>query len=186
MLLLVYNQYIMIGESILVHCCCGPCSTASIERLLQDGWNPILYFSNDNIDVEEEFEKRYENLLLVAHKYNLRVIKKHYEHEIWRDWVKGLEREKEHGARCTRCFRYNLIEASKKAEELGIKHFCTTLTVSRFKNSFVIFSQGEDLPGFEKIDFKKKNGFAISCKLSTELGLYRQTYCGCEFSKKDF
>ena len=170
-------------ESILVHCCCGPCSTASIERLLQEGWKPVLYFSNDNIDSEEEFEKRYENLIIVAEKYNLRVIKKSYEHSSWREFVKGLEQEKEHGKRCVKCFRYNLLEASKMAESLGIKHFCTTLTVSRFKNSFVIFSQGEDLLGFEKIDFKKKDGFAISCKLANELGLYRQQYCGCEFRK---
>ena len=75
MLLLIYNQYIMIGESILVHCCCGPCATASIERLIKEGWNPVLYFSNDNIYPEEEFEKRYENLLIVANKYNLKIIK---------------------------------------------------------------------------------------------------------------
>lgn len=182
MLLLIYNQYIMIGESILVHCCCGPCATASIERLIKEGWNPVLYFSNDNIYPEDEFEKRYENLLIVANKYNLRVIKKSYDHSSWRTWVKGLENEKEHGKRCVRCFRYNLLEAKRVADDLGISHFCTTLTVSRFKNSFVIFSQGEDLEGFEKIDFKKKDGFATSCKLAKELNLYRQSYCGCEFS----
>ena len=86
----------MIGESILVHCCCGPCATASIERLIKEGWNPVLYFSNDNIYPEEEFEKRYENLLIVANKYNLRVINKSYDHSSWRTWVKGIENEKEH------------------------------------------------------------------------------------------
>ncbi|MBQ0070947.1 MAG: epoxyqueuosine reductase QueH [Spirochaetales bacterium] len=167
---------------ILVHVCCGPCATSSILRLLEEGWTPVLFFSDSNIYPYEEFEKRYENLLIVAEKHHLEVLKDSWDHEEWLEWVKGLEGEKEGGARCTRCFRFNLLRASRKAQELGIEHFCTTLTVSRFKNSARIFSQGEDLPGFEKIDFKKKDGFAKSCQAAKELGLYRQHYCGCEFS----
>ena len=168
---------------ILVHVCCGPCATSSIERLLDEGWSPVLFFSDSNIWPLEEFEKRYENLLKVAAFYNLPVIKDEYDHQSWREWIKGFEEEPEHGKRCSRCFRYNLLRASKKAEELGISSFCTTLTVSRFKNSKTIFHEGEDLEGFEAIDFKKKDGFASSCRLSKEMGLYRQSYCGCEFSK---
>ena len=127
--------------------------------------------------------KSLRNLLKVAAFYNLPVIKDEYDHQSWREWIKGFEEEPEHGKRCSRCFRYNLLRASKKAEELGISSFCTTLTVSRFKNSKTIFHEGEDLEGFEAIDFKKKDGFASSCRLSKEMGLYRQSYCGCEFSK---
>ena len=83
------------------------------------------------------------------------------------------------------CFRFNLERAARKARELGIDAFTTTLTVSRFKPSAVIFSIGDGLPGFEKIDFKKKDGFNRSVILSKELGLYRQDYCGCEFSLRD-
>lgn len=86
------------------------------------------------------------------------------------------------GKRCEACFAYNLREASLKAEALGFSHFCTTLTVSRFKNSKVIFSVGEQFPLFEQLDFKKKGGFDRSLVLTRELGLYRQHYCGCEFS----
>ena len=174
----------MNGEIILVHCCCGPCSTASIERLLDEGWKPVLYFSNDNIYPKEEFMKRYENLLKVAKRNSLEVIMDGWDHEAWRDRVRGLETEAEHGARCVKCFRYNLEKAAAKAAELGIRHFCTTLTVSRFKKSSVIFAQGADLEGFEAIDFKKKDGFARSCELSKEMGLYRQSWCGCEFSMR--
>lgn len=71
-----------------------------------------------------------------------------------------------------------------KAKELGISHFTTTLTVSRFKNSKAIFSIGEKFDGFEEIDFKKKDGFNRSIILSRKMGLYRQNYCGCEFSKE--
>lgn len=170
------------GKKILVHVCCGPCATSSILRLIESGWEPVLYFSNSNIFPQEEEEKRYENLLIVASHFHLKTIKGEYNHQEWLDWIKGLEKEKEHGERCTKCFRYNLLQAYRMAKKEAIEYFCTTLTVSRFKNSSVIFSQGEDLEGFQKIDFKKKDGFALSCKMAKEMGLYRQNYCGCEFS----
>lgn len=169
-------------SDILVHVCCGPCATASIERLLEEGWKPVLFFSDSNIFPNEEFEKRYENLLIVAAKHNLKVIKDSWDHEEWLDWIHGFEGEPEGGKRCSKCFRFNLLRAAAKAKELGIGHFCTTLTISRFKNSAKIFHEGEDLEGFEAIDFKKKDGFAKSCKMAKEMGLYRQGYCGCEFS----
>ena len=172
----------MDDRDILVHACCGPCSSASIERMLSDGWKPTLFFSNSNIFPQEEADLRYEALLIVAQAYELPVIRELWDHGPWLEAVSGLEGEKEGGKRCEACFAYNLNEASRKAEELGFEHFCTTLTVSRFKNSKVIFRLGEQFPRFEKLDFKKKGGFDRSLVLSRELGLYRQHYCGCEFS----
>lgn len=169
-------------RDILVHACCGPCSTASIERMLADGWNPTLYFSNSNIFPQEEAERRYAALFQVSVIYNLPLIREVYSHEKWLDAVSGLEQEPEGGKRCEACFAYNLREASAKAEELGFSHFCTTLTVSRFKSSKTIFRVGEQFPLFENLDFKKKGGFDRSLVLSREMGLYRQHYCGCEFS----
>ena len=173
------------GKRILVHVCCGPCSTASIERLLSEGYEPVLFFSDSNIFPYEEFMKRYENLLIVAHHYGLSVILDEWDHDAWLDAVKGHEADREHGERCLLCFRFNLARAAEKARELGIDSFTTTLTVSRFKSSPAIFSIGEQFPGFEKIDFKKKDGFNRSILLSKSLGLYRQDYCGCEFSLRD-
>lgn len=173
------------GNKILLHVCCGPCSTASIERLINDGYEPVLFFSDSNIYPEEEFEKRYDNLLKVAAFYSLPVIKDSWDHDEWREWVKGYEAEPEHGKRCSLCFRFNLLRSAGKAKELGIEHFATTLTVSRFKNSKTIFKEGEDLEGFLPLDFKKKDGFNRSIVLSKELDLYRQSYCGCEFSLQD-
>lgn len=172
----------MDDRDILVHACCGPCSSASIERMLSDGWKPTLFFSNSNIFPQEEADRRYEALLIVAQAYELPVIRELWDHGPWLEAVSGLEGEKEGGKRCEACFAYNLNEASRKAEELGFEHFCTTLTVSRFKNSKVIFRLGEQFPRFEKLDFKKKGGFDRSLVLSRELVLYRQRYCGCEFS----
>lgn len=167
---------------ILVHACCGPCSTASIERLLAEGWKPTLYFANSNIYPSEEADKRFGELMKVAGRYRLDVIRENRDHDAWLEAVKGHEDEPEHGSRCTICFRYNLAQAAVKAKELGFSHFTTTLTVSRFKNSKTIFSVGETFEGFEPIDFKKKDGFNRSIALSKEMGLYRQQYCGCEFS----
>ena len=130
-------------------------------------------------------EKRYENLLIVAEHYNLEVILDDWDHEAWREAVKGHENDPEHGGRCSLCFHFNLERTARKAEELGIDEFATTLTVSRFKKSESIFREGREFPGFREIDFKKKDGFNRSIILSKELGLYRQNYCGCEFSRRD-
>ena len=144
-----------------------------------------MFFSDSNIYPVEEFEKRYENAVLVARHYNLPIIYDHQDHEKWRAKVKGHEMDPEHGERCTLCFEYNLKRTAEKAKELGFEYFTTTLTVSRFKKSSVIFKVGEEFPGFVEIDFKKKDGFSKSIKLIKELGLYRQDYCGCEFSLRD-
>lgn len=167
---------------VLLHCCCGPCSTASIERLLSEGYEPVLYFCNSNIFPREENEKRWGELLKVAALHNLKTIRGEYDHQAWLDFIHGLEDCPEHGDRCLKCFEFNLSQAAEEAQRLGIGLFTTTLTVSRFKKSQSIFAVGEAWPGFLKIDFKKKNGFARSVQLSKEMGLYRQEYCGCEFS----
>ena len=173
------------GKRILLHVCCGPCSTSSVERLLSEGYEPVLFFSDSNIFPESEFLKRYENLLIVARRHGLEVILDDYDHEAWREAVKGHEEDREHGERCSLCFRFNLLRTAAKARELGIDEFTTTLTVSRFKSSAVIFGVAEDLEGVQRIDFKKKDGFNRSVQLSREYGLYRQDYCGCEFSLRD-
>ena len=170
-------------KKILVHCCCGPCATSSLQRLLDEGYDPVLVYGNSNIWPQEENDVRYQNLLKVAgHFGGLQVIRQDYDHERWLEFVKGLENEPEGGARCLKCFEYNLRCAHEEAVRLGIDCFTTTLTVSRFKNSSKIFKVGSAFEGFEPIDFKKKDGFARSCEMAKELGLYRQQYCGCEFS----
>ncbi len=173
------------GKRILLHVCCGSCSTASVERLVAEGYEPVLFFSDSNIFPYEEFRKRYDNLLVVAEHYGLEVILDEWDHEKWLEAVRGHEGDREHGERCSLCFRFNLLRTAAMAEKLGIGEFATTLTVSRFKNSAKIFHEGDDLPGFQCIDFKKKDGFNRSIVLSKELGLYRQDYCGCEFSLRD-
>ncbi|MCR4675855.1 MAG: epoxyqueuosine reductase QueH [Sphaerochaetaceae bacterium] len=170
------------GERILVHCCCGPCATSSVKRLIDEGWDVVLHYQNNNIYPEEENTKRYEELFKVARSYGVPVIKSDYDHEDWLKWIQGYEDEPELGKRCQLCYEYNLRAARKMADELGIEKITTTLTVSRFKKSSLIFEQGEKFEGYEPYDFKKKAGFENSIRISKEMGLYRQGYCGCEFS----
>lgn len=168
---------------ILLHTCCGPCATSSIERLIKNNIIPTLFFDNPNIAPNDEREKRRETLHNVAMHYNVEVIDGYTLHEEWLNEIKGLETCAEGGARCLKCFYFNAALASKKAKEFNFENFTTTLTVSRFKNTNNIFNEFSKFDGFTKeFDFKKQAGFERSCKLSLEMGLYRQHYCGCEFS----
>lgn len=169
-------------KRLLLHVCCGPCSTTCINRLIDEEFKITLWFSDDNIYPESENLKRYENLLIVAKEHNLECLYKPYDHNSWLEAIKGYENEKEGGARCGLCFDYNLKTAELKAKELNIPYFATTLTVSRYKNSKRLFEIGDKMDGFLEFDFKKRGGYDESIKLSKELGLYRQHYCGCEFS----
>lgn len=169
-------------SKILVHICCAPCATASVERVLLEGQEPVLFFCNSNIWPEEEHEKRLAAARILAEKLDVVIEEDQYDHAAWLEKIAGLEEEPEKGARCSKCFEYSLARTAEMAERLGIPKFCTTLTVSPHKVSRVIFEIGATFNGFEPIDFKKKNGFMRSLELSKEMDLYRQGYCGCEFS----
>jgi predicted adenine nucleotide alpha hydrolase (AANH) superfamily ATPase len=172
-------------KKILLHICCAPCATASAERLLQENRKVVLFFSNSNIWPEEEYNKRLESAEFLAEKMNLSLETDRYDHNKWLTHVKGMENEPEKGARCSFCFDFSLEKAALKAESLGIRKFTTSLSVSPHKASPIIFRAGSHYSGFAPYDFKKKDGFKRSIELSEEYGLYRQNYCGCEFSKRN-
>ncbi|THB65124.1 MAG: hypothetical protein D6B27_09195 [Gammaproteobacteria bacterium] len=172
-------------KRILIHICCAPCATASVERVIEDGIQPVLYFSNSNISPHEEFMRRLESARTFTAITNLQLEVDKYNHENWLAFIKGLEGEPEKGGRCNRCFEFSLQRTYLKAQELGIEKFCTTLTISPHKISSNIFKVGEKFPGFQAYNFKKKDGFRRSLKLSDEYELYRQKYCGCEFSFRE-
>ena len=187
--------------NVLLHACCGPCASACEPQLKEEGHDVVLFFSNCNIDTREEFEKRLAEVRKLAAADGVAVVADDYDHADWLEQVaKGFEREPEKGARCARCFRYSLARAAAWAAAHGFDAFTTSLTVSPHKVSPVVFAAGQDAawtvstatcgggaaaaPKFLEVDFKKKNGFLRSLKRSEELGLYRQSYCGCEFSKR--
>jgi len=169
-------------KKILLHCCCAPCSSASIERLLADGYEVVLFYSNSNIFPKKEFDKRLIYMQKLAEIYKLELVVGEYDHASWSEVVKGLENEPEKGRRCAACFAYNLATAEAKAKELGIEEFTTTLTVSPHKISEMIFNAAKGMQGYVPYNFKKQDGFKKSLQLSEKYGLYRQNYCGCEYS----
>ena len=177
-------------KRILLHACCGPCSTHCVRELREGGVEPVLFYSNSNIDTEEEFERRLAALRAFAEREGVEVLVDAYDPASWERAVAGLGGEPEGGARCDRCFRHNLGRAAAKAAELGFGAFSTTLTVSPHKPSPRVFAAGRDAaaanpggPAFEARDFKKRDGFLDSVRLARAYGLYRQDYCGCRFSR---
>ena len=169
----------------LLHICCAPCGGGCVERLKdEENISPVLYYSNSNLCDAEEFERRLESVRVLAEKYGLRLEVDPYDHNSWLQAVAGFENEPERGARCAKCFAFNLERAAQFARKIEAQ-FATTLTVSPLKSSQTIFAIGEDMPGFQPWDFKKKNGYKRSCEIAAELGFYRQNFCGCEFSKRD-
>ena len=172
------------AKTLLLHCCCGPCASACVERLLEEKRKVVLYFSNSNIISREEFEKRLACVRFLAEKFSLPLVVDPYCHEAWLKHIANLpdfEKEPERGKRCALCFEYSLGRAAEYAEKYGYD-FATSLTVSPHKNSRLIFSIGGKYPHFECWDFKKKDGFKRSILLSKDFGFYRQDFCGCEFS----
>ena len=180
---------------LLLHSCCGPCSTACIERLLPD-YNVTVFFYNPNITDREEYEKRREAQLKFINLYNeklsdkdkIQFIEGEYLPEEFYDVASEYASEPEGGVRCTECFKLRLERTAQAALRTGNTVFGTTLTVSPHKNYNLISAIGWELSvkynlEFLDMDFKKKAGFQRSIQMSKEYGLYRQNYCGCEFSK---
>jgi predicted adenine nucleotide alpha hydrolase (AANH) superfamily ATPase len=168
--------------------CCAVCGAGVIEGLMKNN-KTTLFFSNSNIFPKREFEKRLENAKKISEIYGLELVADEYYHEGWLDFIKGLESEPEKGKRCLKCFEFNLKKTALKAKELEIDGFATTLTISPHKDSKRIFEIGKKIAdkyniNFLEKDFKKNDGFKKSNELSNKYGLYRQNYCGCEFSLK--
>ena len=170
-------------DGLLLHICCAPCGAGCVKRpeLVSPQRKVELFFSNSNLDTAEEFEKRLAEVRKLAEFYHLKLTVDPYDHAAWLAAVAGLENEAEGGARCRKCFEYNLARAAAAA---GNGAFATTLTVSPRKSSKVLFEVGGQWENFEKIDYKKQNGYLTGRNFALEQGYYRQNYCGCEFSRR--
>lgn len=179
--------------TLLLHSCCAPCSSASLEYLSRHFSISLLYY-NPNISPEEEYVKRLSELERLVQKlpaeHPIRILPCGYRGEDFARMAAGLEREPEGGARCMACYRLRLEEAARAAKEHGMEYFTTTLTISPLKNAGAINRIGEELAekyGVKHLpsDLKKKDGYKRSIELSKEYGLYRQDYCGCVYSKME-
>lgn len=182
-------------KRILLHSCCGPCSSAVIERLAEDYEITILFF-NPNITEPEEYTKRLEEEKRFLAEFekdtgvHCGLIEGRYDPAEFFAAAKGFEKEPEGGLRCVRCFALRMGEAARVAKEQGFECFDSTLSVSSHKNYDLLKAAGEaasletGVP-YEAGNYKKKNGYFRSIELSRQYGLYRQNYCGCIYSRRD-
>ena len=181
-----------IRPRLMLHSCCAPCSSYVLERLNQALDIDVFYY-NPNIDAPLEYEHRVaEQARLIAelpHAGHIGLIRGEYDPQVFYDAVQGHEDDPEGGARCALCFRLRLEETARMAAHSGADYFATTLSISPLKDAQLLNAIGMALSreygvAWLPADFKKKNGYKRSCELSAQYGLYRQDYCGCEFSKR--
>ena len=176
--------------SLLLHACCGPCSTYVISYL-DKHFNINIYFYNPNIEPYEEYLKRKEELLKFLSNYkHIKIIDDDYDNELFTSKTINLKDEPEGGARCDICYTLRLEKTAKIAKDLKHDYFTTTLTVSPYKNSNKINKIGLNLENKYNVkylvsDFKKNDGYKKSIEFSKEYDLYRQDYCGCLSSKEN-
>ena len=177
-----------IRPTLLLHSCCGPCSSYVISYLAQY-FNITVFFYNPNIFPEAEYQLR-----LSEQKRLIEELKKEdvsvdltaaaYDHDEFLSFVKGFESEKEGAGRCSLCFELRLRKTYDMALREGFDYFCSTLSVSPHKNALVLNKIGRSVNESMWLvsDFKKRDGYKKSIELSKKYELYRQEYCGCEFA----
>ena len=127
---------------VLLHSCCAPCSSAILEWMLNNDYQPVIYYYNPNIFPAEEYEIRKKECSRYALKLGVSMIDGDYEHQQWCDMVRGMEDEAERGPRCLQCFKMRLLKTAEKAKELNISLFTTTLASSRWKDLHQINEAG--------------------------------------------
>ncbi len=174
------------NNKILLHACCAICSSYPITFLQDMGYDVVVYFYNPNIFPETEYQKRLEAQRTLCEHFNCELIEGEYDTGAFYKIAKGLEDEPEKGARCLKCFELRLNKTYELAQKLGIEKFTTSIVISPHKDFEKLTEIGHKIAGenYLAIDFKKKDGFLKTNKISKELGLYRQNYCGCRFSKR--
>jgi len=173
--------------TLLLHSCCGPCSSYVLEYLVQH-FDVTVLFYGPNIQPREEYDKRLVYQRRVLEHFPAKILECEYDGEAFDALVTGLETEREGGSRCTRCFELRIGETARLAAQHGFDYYCTTLTVSPHKDAERINRIGQEMGAKYGIkwlpsDFKKREGYKRSIELSREWDIYRQDYCGCLFSK---
>lgn len=186
--------------SLLLHACCGPCSSYVIEYLASF-FDITIFYYNPNIYPSEEYFRRLDELKNFLPRFpaavdnNVKIVEANYNPQEFYDAVDvannpDLKTEPERGERCRRCYEFRLKKSFDYAVQNGFDFFTTTLSISPYKDAEKINTIGytfvsTDKTNYLPADFKKKSGFLRSTQISKEYGLYRQDYCGCVFSKEN-
>ncbi len=179
--------------SLLLHSCCGPCSSYCIEYL-SEFFNITVFYYNPNIYPDEEYYVRVKEqqkfIKEFPAKHKVSFIEGDYDKNSFYEIARGMENEPERGARCLKCYDLRLRRTADVAKEKGFDFFTTTLTISPMKDSQVLNEIGINISNELGVkwlpsDFKKKNGYKRSTELSKEYDMYRQDYCGCVYSYRE-
>jgi hypothetical protein len=170
-------------KKVLLHICCGVCALSSILRLRDSGFAVTGFFYNPNIHPEQEYFKRKQALAQIG---SLEIIEGNYDWENWFKLCQGYNNEPEGGRRCLICYELRLRKTWELCANASFDFFTTTLTISPHKDSSAIINIGKQIGGdkFLAIDFKQDQGFQQTMALAKQNNLYRQKYCGCEYSKR--
>ena len=182
-------------KKLLLHSCCGPCSSYVITYLMNHFDITIRYY-NPNIYPYVEYLKRKVEQIKVIDELNkisknsISILDCDYDNSKYEEEIKGFEKEPERGKRCEICYNLRMEKTAILAQKKGYDYFCTTLSVSPYKNANLINKIGENLEEKYQVkwlysDFKKKDGYKKSIELSNKYNLYRQDYCGCIYSKRN-
>ena len=187
----IVGQFGDAKPGILLHSCCGPCSSSVLE-LLSKYFDVTVLWYNPNLYPEAEYDKRLETQkqlidAIAEDGVQAKLLVEPWRSEDYFSRIKGLENEPEEGKRCLECFKIRLEETARIASERGFAWFCTTLTVSSRKDAVAINAIGREAEAKYGVkwlpsEFKKREGNHRSIILSEKYGLYRQEYCGCVFS----
>lgn len=177
---------------LLLHSCCGPCSTFCIESLAKHFEVTVFYY-NPNIYPEDEYYMRVKEQKRFIDEFPtenpVHFVEGKYDVDSFYSMAKGMETLKEGNERCFKCYELRLREAAEYASKNGFDFFTTTLSISPLKNSLKLNEIGDKVSKEYEVsylfsDFKKKDGYKKSTEISKEYGMYRQYYCGCVYSKK--
>lgn len=180
--------------TLLLHVCCGPCSSNAIKELCQY-FHITIYYSNSNIYPQDEYQRRYQELLSFIERFNknlhqnIKVIEDPYNHPEWMSHMYALKELPEGSLRCRLCYNLRMRRAFDYAKIHHYDYWTTVLSVSPHKNSQWINEIGDswqmNQPKFLYADFKKNNGYLKSTQMTKEYDMYRQNYCGCMFSYEE-
>lgn len=183
-----------VKPTLLLHVCCGPCCSYVIKEL-SEFFDITIYYSNSNIYPQDEYQRRYQELLYFIEQFNkdfqksIQVIEDPYNHPEWMSHMYALKELPEGSLRCRLCYSLRMRRAFDFANMHQFDYWTTVLSVSPHKNSQWINEIGDswqkDSPRFLYADFKKNNGYLKSTQMTKEYHMYRQNYCGCLFSYEE-
>lgn len=174
-------------KKLLLQICCAPCGTYISRDRLASVYDLTWYFCNPNLISAEEYDRRLAAVKLVTTKFAWPLIIEPYDHEAWLSLTAGQAAEPEQGSRCRLCYQDRLAKTARLAKEKGFDLFSSSLLVSPYKDTEAIRIIGRKLAAESGVawleeDFQAADGYRHSQELAKELGLYRQKFCGCDYS----